>query len=66
MTRVTITVPASRYADEDDVLAAVAAEYIAGYPDLRGWNLDPRWDGGDAGDRRAVLLSVPTWAAGGT
>lgn len=54
-----ITVSSKRYEDCDDCLAAAAADYIASHPDLRGWDLSPRW-GGEG--RETIQLTVPTWA----
>jgi hypothetical protein len=45
--------------DEDDCLTVAAEAYIAEHPDLRGWDLDPRW--GDD-EREIVTLTVPAWA----
>lgn len=47
--------------DSDDCLSAAARAFIAEHPDLRGWDLDPKWDGGDDGDRDRILLTVPDW-----
>jgi hypothetical protein len=63
-THMTIRIPTRpEHADHDDVLAAVAAEYVEDHPELEGWDLSPRWDGGEDGQREAVLLNVPAWAA---
>lgn len=49
----------SRHEGFDNVLAAVAAEYVSDHPEIAGWDLDPQWEGGDDGDREAVVLTVP-------
>lgn len=61
--RITVTVPASRYADHDDCLAAAARDYVADHPALRGYDLDPSWVGGEDGEREEIALSVPAWEA---
>lgn len=51
----TIRLPASRFADFDDSLAA-AAEDIAEQSNLHGWDLNPRWEDDE---REVILLDVP-------
>jgi hypothetical protein len=46
--------------DLDDCLSAAELEYIEQHPELRGYDLTPRWD--DDGTRENVRLSVPTWS----
>jgi hypothetical protein len=61
MTRhVTVSVDSARYADHDDCLAAAAEEYAADHG-MGGYDLEPRWDGGDEGERERILLTVPAW-----
>lgn len=60
-TSFTITVPASRYEDHDDCLAAAAA-YVARTRRLAGWDLGARWVGGDSGQREEIALDIPAWA----
>lgn len=57
-TSVTVTVQADP--DQDDCLAAAAAEYIEEHPALAGYDLAPRWT--DEDDRTTVDLTVPAWA----
>ena len=57
----TISVSSKRYEDEDDCLSAAAAEYVEEHPELAGYSLCPRWEGGDAGSREAILLDLPAW-----
>lgn len=45
--------------DADDCLAAAAAEYVADHPEAEGWDLEPRWAGGEDGDREEIVMSVP-------
>lgn len=47
-------------ADEDDCLVAAEAAYIGEHPELRGYDLSPRWTDDD--DRETVTLVVPAWA----
>ena len=54
----TISVPAARFADEDDCLAA-AAEAVAEERGLQGWDLNPRWEDDE---RETILLDVPAAA----
>ena len=54
---VTVTVTANP--DEDDCLAAAEREYISEHPELRGYDLSPRWT--DEDDRETVDLTVPAW-----
>lgn len=61
MTHTTITVPARRYADADDCLAAAAADYVARHPDAAGYDLSPRWADDD---RDTIALDVPAGAEG--
>lgn len=56
---VSITVPAAKYADHDDCLAAAAADYLADHPDLAGWDLSPSWVDEQ---RDEIALSVPAWS----
>lgn len=58
----TITVPTRLYEDHDDCLTAAAEDYIAAHPEAAGYDLSPRWDGGDDGEREAILLDVPVTA----
>ena len=51
----TIRVDAARYADEDDSLAAAAAE-VAAERGLDGYDLSPRWEDDQ---RETILLDVP-------
>ena len=55
----TVSVPASRYEDEDDCLSAAAADYIAAHPSLAGWDLSPRWVDEQ---RDEIEMTVPAWA----
>lgn len=55
----TIEISARDFADYDDCLAAAAAQYIEDHPDAEGWDLNPRWVGGDDGDREYIALDVP-------
>jgi hypothetical protein len=55
---VEITVTAN--ADADDCLADAVATYIGEHPELRGYDLSPRWT--DEDDRETVTLVVPAWA----
>jgi hypothetical protein len=58
----TVTVPAARYADADDCLAAAEQDYAAEH-DLAGWDLAPQW----ADDQRdEIVLTVPAWSAPAT
>jgi hypothetical protein len=43
--------------DLDDCLAGAAAEYLSEYPELAGYDLDPKW--GDD-DRETVTLTLPS------
>jgi hypothetical protein len=55
MTSTTVTVPAARYADHDDSLAAAAEDYARDHR-LVGWDLAPAW----ADDERdEIVLTVP-------
>jgi len=56
----TIRIPAKRYEDDDDSLAAASAEYVDDHPEAAGYDLNPRWDGGDEGERDYILLDVPS------
>ncbi len=47
-------------ADADDCLSDAAESYIADHPELRGYDLAPRWT--DEDDRETVTLTVPDWA----
>jgi hypothetical protein len=59
MTSMSVELTVRANPDEDDCLAAAAAEYISEHQELHGWDLDPRW--GDD-DRETVILTVPRWA----
>lgn len=53
---VTIRIPAARYIDFDDCLAAAAENYVEQHPEAAGWDLSPRW----ADEQRdEILLDVP-------
>lgn len=54
----TIRINAKRYEDEDDCLAAAAAEMVLKRPYLQGWDLRARWE---SEQRDAILLDVPAW-----
>jgi hypothetical protein len=54
-----IEITVSANADLDDCLAEAAAEYISEHPELRGYDLSPRWANED---REQVVLTVPAWA----
>jgi len=57
----TVRISSRDYEDHDDCLTAAAEDYIDSH-DMAGWepdNLDPRWDGGDDGEREHILLTVP-------
>ncbi len=45
--------------DADDCLADAAQTYIADHPELKGYDLDPKFE--DDSDRRYVELTVPAW-----
>jgi hypothetical protein len=45
--------------DQDDCLTAAVEAYLAEHPEAEGWDLRPRWDGGEDGEREAILLDVP-------
>lgn len=53
----TVTVRANP--DADDCLAHAVETYIAKHPELKGWELAPRW-ADDA--RESVVLTVPAWS----
>ena len=57
MTRhTTIEVDAAQYEDEDDCLAAAAADYAEAHPEALGYDMAARW----ADDERTtILLDVP-------
>lgn len=57
MTTIDILVRADT--DADDCLASAQEEYVADHPEAEGYDLDPRWEGGDDGDREFIVLSVP-------
>lgn len=50
---------ARKYEDYDDCLSAAADDYIYDDPKLKGWDLSPRWEGGEEGEREYILLEVP-------
>lgn len=54
----TIRIDAARYEDEDNCLAAAAADYSR-HHGLDGWILDPRWEDNQ---KDVILLTVPSWA----
>lgn len=55
MTKITLKIDAAKYQDEDDCLAAAAAD-AAETHGCQGWDLSPRW----ADDQRdAILVDVP-------
>ena len=62
MKYVTLKIDAAQYADHDDCLTAAAAD-IAAERNLAGYDLSPRWEGGDDGDRAVILIDIPEWAA---
>lgn len=45
--------------DADDCLAEAVSRHLAEYPDLAGYDLDPRWT--DESTRKTVTLTVPRW-----
>lgn len=45
--------------DQDNPLAAAAEAWIADHPQLRGWDLAPRWSDDQ---RDEILLTVPAWS----
>lgn len=51
----TIRMPADP--DADDCLLAAVYAYTVDHPEVRGWNLRPRWE--DENERDTVLLTVP-------
>ena len=55
-TREPVRIPAKRYEDEDDCLAAAEWDYQRTH-DLVGWDLSPRWEDNE---RDVILLDVPT------
>ena len=56
----TLTIPAAPYADYDDVLGAVAADYVADHHEAKGYDLSVRWADED---RDAVEIDVPVFDA---
>jgi hypothetical protein len=54
----TIRVHAKPYEDHDDCLQAAAYD-VAAERGLEGWDLNPRWEDGDVGEREYILLDVP-------
>lgn len=50
----TVTVRANP--DLDDCLAGAAEAYVSEHPELKGWDLDPRWTDET---RETVTLTVP-------
>ena len=50
-----ITVPAD--SDADDCLTTAVDAYVEHHPELRGWDLSPRWT--DENDRETITLTVP-------
>lgn len=57
----TLRIGAARYADRDDCLAA-AADDVSAERGLAGYDLSPRWEGGDDGERAVILIDIPEWA----
>lgn len=55
----TIEISARDYEDCDDCLEAAAADYISEHPEAAGYDLNPRWVGGDEGERDYIALDVP-------
>jgi len=55
MTYTTIIVTADQ--DQDDCLAAAAAEYISEHPECAGYDLSPAWADDE---RETVQLTVPS------
>lgn len=55
MTTITLRIDAAKYADEDDCLAAAAAD-VAQERGLEGWQLDARWENNQ---RDVILIDVP-------
>lgn len=51
-----IAVDADAYEDEDDCLAAAAADYVADHPESAGYDMAPRWEDNS---RERILLDVP-------
>jgi ABC-type nitrate/sulfonate/bicarbonate transport system substrate-binding protein len=54
----TLTFPSAPYADYDDCLAAVAADYVDDHPEAEGYDLSARWADDD---REAVEIDVPVF-----
>lgn len=50
-----IRIAAATYADQDDCLAAAAADYAAAH-NLEGWDLDARWEDDQ---RDTIILTTP-------
>ena len=59
-TTIRVPVTAARWQDHDDVLAAVVAELTDEISaTLADYDTGARWDGGEGGDRTAVLVDIP-------
>jgi hypothetical protein len=58
MTYETISVSSKQYEDHDDCLTAAAQDYAADHG-LESWQVTAKWDGGEDGERDAILLTVP-------
>lgn len=54
-----VRLKAAPYGWYDDCLAAATADYIDDHPDLKGYDLDARWEDDE---RDAILLTVPDWS----
>lgn len=55
----TITVSAKQYEDHDDCLRAASDDYVSEHPETKGYDLNPRWVGGEEGEREEITLDVP-------
>jgi hypothetical protein len=58
--RETIVIEAKQYEGYDDCLQAAVDDYIDEHPEATGYDLSPRWAGGEDGERESILLDVPT------
>lgn len=56
-TQTTIELPAKRYEDHDDCLAAAVAD-VARERGLEEWQCEARWQGGESGDREVIEVEV--------
>lgn len=45
--------------DAEDCLAEAAARYVAQFPELNGYDLEPRW--ADENAREEVTVTIPRW-----